>query len=63
MVEAKGSYASIDLCQEPTWAVGELLHSEPLREWFPAFLTLRPFDTVPHAVLIPNHEIIFIVTS
>jgi hypothetical protein len=31
---------------------------EALEQRFPTFLMLRPFDTVPHAVVTPNHKII-----
>lgn len=32
--------------------------SVPLERWFPIFPMLRPFNTVPHAVLTPNHNVI-----
>ena len=27
-------------------------------EWFSTFLLLKPFNTVPHVVVTPNHNII-----
>lgn len=35
----------------------------PLPQWFPPFLVLLPFNTVPHAVLTSNHNVIFVATS
>ncbi|KAL8174881.1 UNVERIFIED_CONTAM: hypothetical protein K2H54_004607 [Gekko kuhli] len=32
--------------------------AEPLRQWFSTFLMPRPFNTVPHVVVTPNHKII-----
>ena len=37
--------------------------SEALDQWFSTLLMLRHFSTVPHVVVTPNHEIIFIATS
>ena len=34
-----------------------------LEQWFSTFLTLRPFNTVPHAVVTPDHNMISIATS
>ena len=36
----------------------QLSHSDPLEQWFSTFLMLRPFNTVPHVVVTPNHEVI-----
>jgi hypothetical protein len=30
---------------------------KPLEQWFPTFLMLQLFNTVPHVVLTPNHKI------
>jgi hypothetical protein len=35
----------------------------PLQQWLSAFLMLEPFNTVPHALVTPNHKIIFVTTS
>lgn len=35
-----------------------------LGQWFSTLLMLQPFNTVPHAVVIPpHHKIIFVATS
>lgn len=34
-----------------------------LKQWFSPFLTLQPFNTAPHFIMIPNHTIIFLTTS
>lgn len=34
-----------------------------LKQWFLAFLTLQPFNSVSHVVETPNHKTIFVVTS
>lgn len=40
---------------KPATLEGALL--QPLGQWFSAFLKLRPFNTVPHAVVVsPNHK-------
>ena len=31
--------------------------------WFSTFRMLRPFNTVPHVVVTPNHKINFLATS
>lgn len=36
---------------------------KPLEQWFSTFLTWRPCNTVPYAVVTPNHIIIFTATS
>lgn len=36
---------------------------EGLGQWFPAFLTPRPFHTAPHVVATPSHNSIFVATS
>lgn len=36
---------------------------DSLKQWFSIFLMPRPFNTVPHIVMIFNHKIIFAVTS
>jgi hypothetical protein len=35
----------------------------PLEQWLSTFLRLRPFDTIPHSVVTPDHKSIFIATS
>ncbi len=35
----------------------------PVDQWFSTFLMPRPFNTVPHVVVTPNHKIIFVATS
>lgn len=34
-----------------------------LQKWFSTFLTPPPFNTVPRAVVTPNHKVIFIAAS
>ena len=34
-----------------------------LKQWFSAFLVLRPFNTVPCVVVTPNHKITLVATS
>ena len=34
-----------------------------LIQWFSIFLRLRPFNGVPHVVVIPNHKTIFVAIS
>lgn len=34
--------------------------TNPLAHYFPTFLILQPLNTVPHNVVIPSHEIIFV---
>jgi hypothetical protein len=34
-----------------------------LSQWFSTFLMLQPSNTVPHAVVTPNHKNIFLATS
>ena len=33
----------------------------PVEQWFSTFLILRPFNTVPHLVVTPNHKIILLL--
>jgi hypothetical protein len=42
------------------WSYWETAH--PLGQWFSAFPMLRPFNTVPHVVVTPNHKMIFTST-
>jgi hypothetical protein len=34
-----------------------------LEQQFSTFLMLQPFSTLPHVVVTPNHEIIFVASS
>ena len=36
---------------------------QQVEQWLSAFLELRPFNIVPHAVVTPNHKIILVATS
>jgi hypothetical protein len=38
-----------------------MLHTEPVAKWFSTSLRLWPFNTVPHAVAIPSHNIILLL--
>lgn len=40
-----------------------LYRPQPIEQWFSPFLMLRPLNTVPHVVLIPNHNITSVATS
>lgn len=35
-----------------------LSFTDPLEQWFSIFLMLKPFDTVLHIVVTPNHKAI-----
>ena len=48
------------LCLTVSLLEGSLLG---LQQWFSTFLMMRPFNTVPHVVATPNHQIIFLATS
>lgn len=50
------------LCSTAVFVIFFRDHSHfPLKQLFSTFLRLRPFNTVPHGVVSPNHKIIFIV--
>jgi hypothetical protein len=48
-----------------SWLQGARIMSKSSssEQWFSAFLTLRPFKTVPRLVVTLNHKIIFVATS
>lgn len=56
-------------CQRNSWAstINQLWIKTPLAttplQGVPTSLTLRPFNTVPHAVVTANHKINFVATS
>lgn len=43
-----------------TFAARFLAH--PKGQWFSTFLMPQPFNTGPHIMVTPNHEIIFMAT-
>lgn len=66
LLKAGASHQTWLCCSEPTnpsWhpqaqqATG-CTGNEPLEQRSSTFLTLRPFNTVPHVVMTPNHKII-----
>ena len=66
-IRASGEKAVVDIfCthyQHPHMKDFIVSLSLTLKQWFSAFPMLRPFNTVPHVVVTPNHKIIFIVIS
>jgi hypothetical protein len=45
----------------PAWGQGGVKNKT--KQWFSTFLRLHPFNAAPHAVVTPNHEVIFIAAS
>jgi hypothetical protein len=47
----------------PFWASGSssVNWQKVLDQWFSTFLTLTPFNAVPHVVVTPNHKVILLL--